>query len=72
MITVKSSQKIYTEEEISLLTGICVEHLLVHARSRHLGSLVRAAGVGGSQTESWRFTNTDLSVLTILFPRCQH
>lgn len=70
MITVKSSQKLFTEEEISHLTGICAEHLREFARGKHLGSLVLAAG--GEQAEFLRFTNSDLSVLCALLPRCQH
>jgi hypothetical protein len=72
MITVKSTQKIFTEDEISHLTGICTEHLRAVARSKHLGSFVRAAGAAGGQAERWLFTNTDLSVLTALFSRCEH
>ena len=72
MITVKSNQKTFTEDEISRLTGICTEHLRAVARSKHLGSLVRAAGVAGGQAERWLFSNTDLSVLTALHPRCEH
>jgi hypothetical protein len=72
MITVKSTQKVYSEDEISRLTGICSEHLRGVARSKHLGSIVRAAEAAGGQTERWQFTSTDLSVLTALFPRCEH
>jgi hypothetical protein len=72
MITVKSTQKIFTEDEISKLTGICTEHLRAVARSKHLGSLVRAAGAAGSHAERWLFTSTELSVLTALQPRCEH
>ena len=72
MITVKSSQKSFSEEEISRLTGICAEHLREVARNKHLGSIVRAAGAGGEQAEFLRFTNWDLSVLSALLPRCQH
>lgn len=72
MITVKSTQKLFTEDEISSLTGICSEHLRAVARSKHLGSIVCAAGVAGGQAERWLFTNTDLSVLTALHPRCEH
>jgi hypothetical protein len=72
MITVKSTQKVFTEAEISRLTGICTEHLRGVARSKHLGSIVRAAGAVGGQAEGWLFTNTDLSVLVALFPRCEH
>jgi hypothetical protein len=72
MITVKSTQKTFTEDEISRLTGICSDHLRTLARSKHLGSIVRAAGAAGGQAERWLFSNTDLSVLTALFPRCEH
>jgi hypothetical protein len=72
MITVKSTQKVFTEDEISRLTGICTEHLRAVARSKHLGFIVRAAGAVGGQAERWVFTNSDLSVLTTLFPRCEH
>jgi len=75
-VTVRSSQKIFTEEEISKLTGICLEHLRNLARSRHLGFLARAAGAAaeaaGTQAEKWLYTNSDLMVLSVLFPRCQH
>ncbi len=56
MVTVKSSQKIFTEQEISGLTGICSDHLRDLARSKHL----------------WLFTNSDLMVLAVLVPRCHH
>ena len=72
MVTVKSSQKIFTEEEISRLTGICIEHLHGVARSKHLGSMVRAAEAAEEQAERLLFTNADLSILAALFPRCQH
>ena len=67
MVTVKSSQKIFTDEEISRLTGICTDHLHSLARSKHLGSIVRAAEAAGEQAERWLFTNSDLSVLAVLF-----
>jgi hypothetical protein len=72
MILVKSTQKVFTEDEISSLTGICTEHLRAMARSKRLGSIVCAAGAAGGQAESWLFTNADLSVLTALHPRCEH
>jgi hypothetical protein len=72
MVTVKSSQKLFTDEEISRLTGICPDHLHALARSKHLGSTVRAATAAGGQVEQWLFTNSDLSVLTTLFSRCDH
>jgi hypothetical protein len=72
MVTVKSSQKIFTEEEISSLTGICREHLHSVARSKHLGSSTRVAEAAGEQAERRLFTNSDLMVLAVLIPRCHH
>jgi phage gp46-like protein len=72
MVTVKSSQKLFTDEEISRLTGICMNHLHGLARSKHLGSIVRAAEAAGEHADRWLFTSSDLSVLTTLFPRCEH
>lgn len=72
MITIKSSQKLFTEDEVSSLTGICLEHLRSLARSKHLGFLARAAEAAGAKAEKWLFTNSDLLVLTVLYTRCQH
>lgn len=72
MITVKSTQKVFTEDEISRLTGICTDHLRAVARSKHLGYLAHAAEAAGAHAERWLFTSTDLSVLTALHPRCEH
>jgi hypothetical protein len=70
-LTIRSSQKVFTEEEVSGLTGICLEHLRNMARSRHLGFLSRAAEVAGD-AEKWLFTNSDLMVVAAIHPRCQH
>ena len=59
MITVKSTQKVFTEDEISTLTGICTEHLHAVARSKHLGTIARAAGAAGGQVERLLFSYTD-------------
>jgi len=72
VVKVKSSQKIFTDTEIASLTGICVEHLRSLARSRHLGFIARAAEVAGEQADQWLFTLSDLMVLVMLHPRCQH
>ena len=72
MVTVKSSQKIFTEQEISGLTGICSDHLRDLARSKHLGSIARATAGAGEQNDRWLFTNSDLMVLAVLVPRCSH
>ena len=75
-ITVRSNQKFFTEEEVSGLTGICLEHLRTLARNKHLGSLARtaqaAAEAAGGQAEKWLFTSSDLMVLVVLQPKCQH
>jgi hypothetical protein len=72
MVRIRSSQKFFTEDEVSTLTGICLEHLRGLARMKHLGMLARAAEAAGVEAEKWLFTNSDLMVLTVLFPRCQH
>jgi hypothetical protein len=85
-VVVKSSQKVFTAEEISGLTGICLEHLRSAARSKHLGFISSAAQAAGEQVEAagkqveaasrqveqWLFTNSDLMVLAVLHPRCEH
>ncbi len=72
MVKVKSSQKIFTDTEIANLTGICLEHLHSLARSRHLGFIARAAEVAGKQADQWLFTLSDLMVLAMLYPGCEH
>lgn len=72
MVTIRSSQKLFTEDEVSGLTGICLEHLRQLARSKHLGYLSRAAVAMENHAERWLFTNSDLLVLTVLYTRCQH
>ena len=72
MVKVKSSQKLFTEDEVCRLTGICLEHLHSMARSKHLGFLARAAEAAGEKAESWLFSHSDLMILTVLYPRCQH
>jgi len=75
-ITVRSNQKVFTEEEVSGLTGICLEHLRALARNKHLGFLGRTAQAAAestaSQAEKWLFTNSDLMVVVTLQPKCQH
>jgi len=38
MVTVKSSQKIFTDSEVANLTGICVEHVQLCERAAILDS----------------------------------
>jgi hypothetical protein len=72
MVRIKSSQKLFTAEEVINLTGICREHLLGLARNKHLGTVVSAAQAAGAEAEKWLFTNADLSIVTVLHPRCEH
>ena len=72
MVKIRSSQKLFTEEEVSGLTGICLDHLRGLARSKHLGFIARAAEAAGEQAEKWLFTNSDLMVVSVLYPRCHH
>jgi hypothetical protein len=71
MMRVRVSQKLFTEAETVDLTGICREHLRGIARDKHLGTLATAL-IAGERAESWLFTNTDLSILGRLHPRCEH
>src|SRR2546423_9714068 len=68
VVTVKASQKIFTDSEVATLTGICVDHLHNFAKSRHLGFIARAAEAAGLQTDQWGFTLSDLMVLVTPFP----
>jgi hypothetical protein len=72
MVKIKSSQKIFTEDEVSRLTGICLDHLRGVARNKHLGTLARAAEAAEAEAEKWLFTNSDLMILTVLQARCDH
>jgi hypothetical protein len=72
MVTVKSSQKQFTDVEIARLTGICMEHLHSFARSKHVGTIVKAAESAEGQAERWLFTNSELMILSVLVPRCHH
>jgi hypothetical protein len=72
MVTVKSSQKIFTDSEVASLTGICVEHVHNFAKTRHLGFIARAAEAAGFSADQWLFTLSDLMVLVTLFPKCTH
>ncbi len=70
-LTIRSSQKLFTEEEVSGLTGICPDHLRLLARRKHLGFLAKAAAAG-EQAGKWLFTSSDLMVVSVLMSRCEH
>lgn len=71
-LTIRSSQKVFTEEEVSGLTGICLEHLRSLTRSKHLGYLGRTAEAAGSQAAKCLYTISDITVLAVLCGRCEH
>jgi hypothetical protein len=72
MVRIKSSQKVFTEDEVTSLTGICQDHLRSLALDKHLGRLARAAEIAGLEADKLIFTNSDLMILTVLQPRCEH
>ena len=41
MVRIKVSQKIFTEDEVVSLTGICTDHLRKLAQNKHLGTIAR-------------------------------
>ena len=69
MVRIKSSQKFFTEEEATGLTGICREHLRGLVQDKHLGTMAAEAG---SSTGRLLFTNSDLAIMAVLHPRCDH
>ena len=71
MVRIKASQKFFTEDEVATLTGICLEHLRNLAQEKHIGTTA-SASVAGVRAQSRLFTNSDLMVLTVIKPRCQH
>jgi hypothetical protein len=66
MVRVKSSQKFFTAEEVASLTGICPEHLRSFAHDKHLG--FQKVDDASRQL----FTSTDLMIVAVLQPRCEH
>jgi hypothetical protein len=72
MVRIKLSQKIFTEDEVVSLTGICTDHLRNLAHNKHLGTIARAAEAAGAEAEKWLFSHSDLMILTVLQPRCDH
>jgi hypothetical protein len=70
-VTIRSSQKVFTETEVSGLAGVSPEHLRSFARSKHLGFL-GAAAAAGEQAGKWLFTSADVMVLMTLLSHCEH
>ena len=72
-LTIRSSQKTFTEEEVSGLTGICLEHLRNLTRIKHLGQAAEAAAeAAGNTAQKWLYDLSDLVVLTMVCGRCEH
>lgn len=71
MLRIRSSQKYFTEDEVTSLTGICSQHLRDLAREKRLGTIASAL-VAGIRAESRLFSNSDLAILASLQPRCEH
>ena len=72
-LTIRSSQKLFTEEEVSGLTGICLEHLRNLSRVKHLGRAAGAAAeAAGKTAEKWFYTTSDLMFLNVVCGRCDH
>lgn len=72
MVRIKLSQKVFTEDEVCVLTGICLDHLRGIAKNKHLGRIVRAAEAAGAEAEKWLFTQAELMIVHVLQPRCEH
>lgn len=72
MLTIKSSQKLFTEDEVTGLTGICHDHLRDFARSRRVGFMSRVAEAVGAEADRMLFTNSDLLIVAVLLQRCEH
>jgi hypothetical protein len=72
MLTIKSSQKLFTEDEVTDLTGICLNHLRDFAKSRKVGFISRVAEAAGASAEKLLFTNSDLLVVAMLLQPCEH
>lgn len=72
-LTIRASQKIFTEEEVSGLTGICLEHLRSLSQVKHLGQAAEAAAeAAGCTAQKWLYTISDLMVLNLVCRRCEH
>lgn len=69
MVRIRSSQKFFTEEEAIHLTGICADHLRGLVETKHLGSMAVAAD---SAVRKSLFTISDLMIMAVLHPRCDH
>jgi hypothetical protein len=72
-LTIRSSKKTFTEEEVSGLTGICLEHLRNFTRIKHLGQAAEAAAeLAGTTAQRWLYDLSDLFVLSMVCRRCEH
>jgi hypothetical protein len=79
MATLRFNQRLFSEEEVSRLIGICQSHLEDMARTRHLGQILVAGDSSAARNETGDeslghrlFTNQDVMILSVLTPRCSH
>lgn len=66
VVVIRASQKVFTEDEVSRLTGLCLDTLRQIARNKHLGVLRRVAEAAGQKAEQLFFSHADLMVLNLL------
>jgi hypothetical protein len=71
MVRIKSSQKLFTEDEVANITGICLDHLRILVQNKHLGRSRGAAEASGAEAQRL-FTHTDLMILKVIHPPCRH
>ena len=71
MLRINSGQNLLTECEVAKLTGICPDHLRGVVENYNLGTLIRAE-TAASVEASRCFTHSDVMILTVLQPRCEH
>lgn len=66
MVVIRASQKLFSESEVMMLTGLCLDTLHQIARSKHIGRLRMAAEAADQEAEEFFFTNSDVMVLNLL------
>jgi len=71
MVRISSDLNLLTENEVAKLTGICSDHLRGVVRTYNLGTLIRAKETAASM-EARFFTHSEVMILTVLQPRCEH
>jgi len=70
MVRIKSSQKFFTEDEVTDLTGITAERLQALARNKHLGA-PPTNGARTGETAKMVFSHSELMILNVLHQNCR-